>query len=70
MTPVYPKDNPEYMQRVRERLYKQIKETNWGSSEEVVSKPRGRKSKEKVRIESAPRTPFEKAAAGKYNWIK
>jgi hypothetical protein len=60
----------EYMKRVRERLYKQVRETNWGAPEEYVSKPRGRKSQPKVIAEQKPRTAFEKAAMGKYNWVK
>jgi hypothetical protein len=60
----------EYMKRVRERFYKTVRETNWGADEERVCKPRGRKPKVYVRPDSIPRTPFERAAAGKYNWIK
>ena len=63
-------NNSDYMQRVRERFYKTVRETNWGTDEERVCKPRGRKPKPSVRYESVPRTPFERAAAGKYNWIK
>jgi hypothetical protein len=58
------------MQRVRERFYKQVRETNWGAPEECVYKSRGRKPKPVVRYEAVPRTLFEKSAAGKYNWIK
>jgi hypothetical protein len=63
-------NNDDYMQRVRERFYKQVRETNWGAPEERVCKARGRKPKPVVRYESVPRTAFEKAAMGKYNWIK
>ena len=63
-------NNDEYMQRVRERFYKTVRETNWGADEDRVCKPRGRKPKPVVRYESQPRTPFERAAMGKYNWIK
>jgi hypothetical protein len=63
-------NNDDYMQRVRERFYKQVRETNWGADEDRVCKPRGRKPKPVVRYESQPRTPFERAAMGKYNWIK
>jgi hypothetical protein len=41
----------EYMKRVRERFYKQVRETNWGSEEDRVSKPRGRKPKERVTVQ-------------------
>lgn len=63
-------NNEEYMQKVMERFYKQVRETNWGVDEVRVCKPRGRKPQERVIYESKPRTAFEKAAAGKYNWIK
>jgi len=63
-------DNSDYMQRVRERFYKTVRETNWGADEDRVCKSRGRKPKPVVRYESQPRTPFERAAMGKYNWIK
>jgi hypothetical protein len=63
-------NNDDYMQRVRERFYKQVRETNWGAPEECVYKARGRKPKERVVYESKPRTAFEKVAMGKYNWIK
>ena len=62
MTPIYPKENPEYKQRVLERFYKTVRETNWGADEERSSKPRGRKPKEIVRHESAPRSEGEKRA--------
>jgi hypothetical protein len=52
----------EYMKRVRERFYKTVRETNWGSDEERSNKPRGRKPKEVVRYESAPRSEGEKRA--------
>ena len=63
-------NNDDYMQRVRERFYKQVRETNWGITEERVCKARGRKPKPVVRYEAVPRTSFEKASSGKYNWIK
>ena len=46
--PVYPKENPEYRQKVLERLYKTVKETNWGVPEERISKRRGRKPQERI----------------------
>jgi hypothetical protein len=39
------------MQRVRERFYKQVRETNWGAPEERVYKRRGRKPQERVIVE-------------------
>lgn len=69
--PVYPKDDPEYLQRVREQFYKKVRETNWGSDEERVAKPRGPKPKMKERPKTVARTQAEKdAAEGKYNWLK
>ena len=62
MTPIYPKENPEYRQKVLERFYKTVRETNWGADEERSSKPRGRKPKEVVRYESAPRSEGERRA--------
>ena len=48
-----------YMQRVRERFYKQVKETNWGVTEERVCKPRGRKAKPRVLAEQTLRSKQE-----------
>lgn len=60
----------EYMKRIREGFYKQVKNTNWGSEECVVSKPRGRKPKIMVRAESKPRSESEaQAVKQKYNWF-
>jgi hypothetical protein len=48
-----------YVQRVRERFYKQVKETNWGVTEERVCKPRGRKAKPRVLAEQILRSRKE-----------
>ena len=48
-----------YMQRVRERFYKQVKQTNWGVTEERVCKPRGRKAKPRVLAEQTLRSKQE-----------
>jgi hypothetical protein len=48
-----------YMQRVRERFYKQVKQTNWGITEERVCKPRGRKAKPRVLAEQTLRSRKE-----------
>jgi hypothetical protein len=48
-----------YMQRVRERFYKQVKETNWGVTEERVCKPRGRKVKPREIAEQVLRSKTE-----------
>lgn len=48
-----------YMQRVRERFYKQVKQTNWGITEERVYKPRGRKAKAPVLAEQTLRSKQE-----------
>jgi hypothetical protein len=62
-------NNSDYMQRVRERFYKQVRETNWGAPEERVYKARGRKPQPRVIAEQKPRTVKEYQAQ-KYNWIK
>ena len=61
--PVYPKENPEYRKKVLERFYKTVRETKWDDcSEERPSKPRGRKPKPMVRVESKPRSEGERRA--------
>jgi len=57
-----------YMQRVRERFYKQVRETSWGQEEDRTVKPRGRKPKPIVRYEAVPRTVNE-IKQQKYNWL-
>jgi hypothetical protein len=52
-------DNNDYMQRVRERFYKQVRETNWGVPEERVYKARGRKAKPRVIAEQVLRSKTE-----------
>jgi len=47
------------MKRVRERFYKTVRETNWGSDEDRVSKPRGRKPKPRVVAEQKLRVKQE-----------
>jgi hypothetical protein len=58
--PVYPKENPEYRQKVLERLYKTVQETNWGVTEERICKRRGRKPQERVIVqrEIKPKAKF------------
>jgi hypothetical protein len=64
MTPVYPKQDPEYRKRTLEQFYKQVKDTNWGdTSGEYQGKPKGRKAKVVERIPAKPRPPE------KYNWF-
>ena len=41
----------EYMKHVRERFYKQVRETNWGQDEDRIVKSRGRKPKEQVVVQ-------------------
>lgn len=41
----------EYMKHVRERFYKQVRETNWGQDEDHIVKSRGRKPKERVVVQ-------------------
>ncbi len=45
------KDNSEYLEKVRQAFYKQVKETNWGVAEERICKRRGRKPQERVVVE-------------------
>lgn len=52
----------EYMKHVRERFYKQVRETRWNDIEEISGKPRGRKPKPMVRVESKPRSEGERRA--------
>lgn len=50
----------EYWTKVRQAFYKQVRDTNWGNDEEQISKPRGRKPKQIIRYESAPRSEGER----------
>ena len=73
MEPVYPKPNPEYRQQVLNDFYKKVRSTNWESCDdtEYQGKPRGRKAKCKVRLESKPRTDGERKAKQQgYNWFE
>jgi hypothetical protein len=49
--PVYPKESPEYRQKVLKSFYKQVQETNWGVPEERICKRRGRKPQERVIVQ-------------------
>ena len=62
MTPVYPKENLEYREKVLERFRKLVRDTRWDTCEDKISL-RGRKSKQSVRIETKPRS------SEKYNWL-
>jgi hypothetical protein len=65
MMPVYPKDNGS-LERAKVAFRKKIANWRWEEPEEKQSKPRGRKSQFKVRIESKPRTEGEKMAFSKF----
>jgi hypothetical protein len=77
MTPVYPKEDPEYRKKVLENFYRRIRNTNWDTNECNTGKSRGRKPKPIVRAEVKPRTPSEALASlkqhpvkkQKYNWF-
>lgn len=58
--PVYPKENPEYRQKILKSFYKQVQETNWGVPEERICKRRGRKPQERVIVqrEIKPKVKF------------
>ena len=57
--PVYPKENPEYRQKVLKSFYKQVQETNWGIADEHICKARGRKAKPRVIAEQTLRSRKE-----------
>ena len=64
MTPVYPKQDPEYRARVLKQFYKHVTDTKWPDDEEKTGRPRGRKAK---MIEK----PKAKLRPGEgYNWFK
>jgi hypothetical protein len=52
-------ENNEYWTKVRQKFYKQVRETNWGVEEHHVSKPRGRKPQPKVIAEQVLRSKTE-----------
>jgi hypothetical protein len=58
--PVYPKESPEYRQKILKSFYKQVQETNWGVPEERICKRRGRKPQERVVVqrEIKPKAKF------------
>ena len=49
----------EYWDKVKQNFYKQVKQTNWGVTEERVCKPRGRKAKPRVLAEQILRSKTE-----------
>ena len=49
----------EYWDKVKQNFYKQVKQTNWGVTEERVCKPRGRKAKPRVLAEQTLRSKQE-----------
>ena len=49
----------EYWDKVKQNFYKQVKQTNWGVTEERVCKPRGRKAKPRVLAEQTLRSRKE-----------
>jgi len=51
--------NNEYWDKVKQNFYKQVKQTNWGVTEERVYKPRGRKAKPRVLAEQILRSKQE-----------
>jgi hypothetical protein len=57
--PVYPKESPEYRQKILKSFYKQVQETNWGVADERVCKARGRKAKPRVIAEQILRSKKE-----------
>jgi hypothetical protein len=51
--------NNEYWDKVKQNFYKQVKETNWGVTEERVCRARGRKAKPRVIAEQTLRSKQE-----------
>jgi hypothetical protein len=51
--------NNEYWDKVKQNFYKQVKETNWGVTEERVCRARGRKAKPRVIAEQTLRSRKE-----------
>ena len=49
----------EYMDKVLERFYLQVKRTNWGVADERICKARGRKAKPRVIAEQILRSKTE-----------
>ena len=41
--PIYPKEDPEYRNKILQDFYRKIKNTNWGKEEEETRSTRGRK---------------------------
>lgn len=64
MTPIYPKQDPEYRKRVMEQFYKKVRETNWNDTcGEYQGKPKGRKAK----IIEKPKAHLRPGEG--YNWF-
>jgi hypothetical protein len=51
--------NNEYWDKVKQNFYKQVKQTNWGITEERVCRARGRKAKPRVIAEQTLRSRKE-----------
>ena len=49
----------EYWDKVKQNFYKQVKQTNWGVTEERVCRARGRKAKPRVIAEQTLRSKTE-----------
>ena len=70
ISPVYPKEDPEYRKKVMERFLQSVKNTRWDDDCNTPRKSRGRKPKPSVRIETKPRSESEARVVGqKYNWF-
>jgi hypothetical protein len=63
MTPIYPKQDPEYRTRVLGQFYKRVTDTKWPDEDEK-GKPRGRKAK----IVEKPKAKLRPGEG--YNWLK
>lgn len=61
VSPVYPKEDPEYRRKTIEAFYKLVRETKWDDEEPKQKKYRLPKLRK--RIEAKPRTESERKAA-------
>ena len=58
----------EYLEKVKQRFYKQVKETTWGVADEHICKARGRKAKPRVIAEQTlrPKQEYKQVLSTKF----
>ena len=61
-------ENNEYWDKVKQNFYKQVRETNWGVTEERICKARGRKAKPRVLAEQIlrPKQEYKQVLSTKF----